>query len=181
MCLRGCFDHAGGACETAYVSGYPIICICNPPCIPVCIPLLCPSVCLIYSATSRTQHGLGSYPSAQLQRNVGFDRQTGQHQSSCSPFTAQFTAVISSHQSSSSITFEASSEACIVSCACLAREAWPGRGQLVGPRPTGALPWVHGARQCVSRGARPPALRGKPRSVLGAIVGGDRSCNELTS
>ena len=63
---------------------------------------------------------LGIYASA-------FDRQTGQHQSSCSPFTAQFTAVISSHQSSSFITFEASSEACIVSCACLVREAWPQR------------------------------------------------------
>ena len=35
---------------------------------------------------------------------------------------------------------------------------------------SGALPWVHGARQGVSPGARQPALRGKPRSVLGAIV-----------
>ena len=109
---------------------------------------------------------LGIYASA-------FDRQTGQHQPSCSPFTAQFTAVISSHQSSSFITLAASGDVC--SCHVHALRARPGHSQwrlTLGPR-------------CVilrvSRGAREPALRGVPRSVLGAIVGRGRSCNELTS
>ena len=47
-----------------------------------------------------------------------------------------------------------------------------------------APPVTLGPRVCETCSARSPcepALRGMPRSVLGAIVGGDRSYNELTS
>ena len=55
----------------------------------------------------------------------------------------------------------------LVSCACLAREAWPGSRS--------RAPWTLGPQVCETRSARSPrdpALRGMPRSVLGAIVGG---------
>ena len=50
-----------------------------------------------------------------------------------------------------------------------------GQGLTLGPRCVDSA--------CFTRrpGARAPALKGMPGSVLGAIVGGDRSCNELTS
>ena len=70
--------------------------------------------------------------------------------------------VHSSHQQSSAIIIYhvcGQRQCLLMSCACIACEAWP---QSVAPYPGSTVRDV----LRVSRGARQPALRGKPRSVL---------------